>query len=1051
MKKKLFSMLILCVIGLQSVFAQNREVSGVVTSAEDGLSIPGVSVIVKGTTIGTSTNFDGEYTISVPVDGKILLFSFVGMKPIEMPINSSSINVVMESESIGVDEVMVVAFGTAKKESFTGSAGVVGAKKLEERTLSSVTQALEGSTTGVQVSAASGQPGSAPAIRIRGFGSLNGSSAPLYVVDGAQYEGSIADISPDDIQSMTILKDASSTALYGSRAANGVILITTKRGKKADGRVKISFKAVGGVVTQSIPYYETVGAKDYYELQFESYKNSLVYGKGMDLDAAAAKASAEIYSKLKYNPFDVANDQIVGVDGKINPNANVQSTDLNWYDPMEQTGYRQNYNLSASGGGDKHDFFFSLGYLDESGYVKKSNFERVNARMNVNATPKKWLKLGTNLSVTLSKQGLGSTSDSNTGYSNPFYFARYMGPIYPVYQLDPATGSYILDANGEKQYDLGGGYDNGINSRPSAANNGRHIIAELDYNYNQTKTNTISNRSYAEFSVIEGLKVSTNVGLDIQNYTDREFENAVVGDGAPTGRYNETRFTRTVLNWNQLINYNTTINEDHNIEVLLGHESFDRHYTNMYGMKTQLTVNGINEFANFVTPTSLTGYSSDKNTEGYFGRLKYNFKNKYYFEGSYRRDGSSVFDEDVRWGGFFSAGATWRMDQEDFIQNISWIDQLKLRASYGEVGNDNMNDYYASQALYTYNPNAGESGLIWSTIGNPLLTWESSNSYDVAVEYAVLDNRIKGSFEYYKKISEDLLYSQPLPTSLGLSSQPRNIASLYNEGFELGLGIAIIDKDNLSWDIDIQASTIKNEITEIPTPFINGSKRWAKGHSIYDYYLYDYAGVDVATGAALYYVLADNGKGENVRTYDENNEAITTDNQLNSEKGYTGDSSIPDVFGSVSNTVSYKNFQLGVMFTYSIGGKILDYNYASLMNEGEYGEALHVDAKKAWKKAGDITNIPRLENGNDHINPTSDRWLTDASYLSLKNVNLSYTFKQAAISNFGITDLKVFVSGENLFMLTKRKGMNPQQAFSGTTSNVYLPSRVVSFGVNVSF
>lgn len=1050
--KKLFSIVILCLIGLQGVLAQGREISGIVTSADDGLSIPGVSVIIKGTTIGTTTDFDGKYTILVEEEGQMLVFSFVGMKTTELPANTDLINLVMDSESIGMDEVMVVAFGTAKKESFTGSAGVVGAKKLEERTLTSATQALEGATTGVQVAAASGQPGSAPEVRIRGFGSLNGSSSPLYIVDGAQFEGSIGDISPDDIQSMTILKDASSTALYGSRASNGVVMITTKRGKKANGKIKINFKAVGGVVSQAIPNYETVGAKDYYELQFESYKNSLIHGKNKySLEDAAAKASAEIYSKLKYNPFDVANDQIVGVDGKINPDADVIYSDLNWYAPLEQTGYRQNYNLSASGGGDKHDFYFSIGYLDESGYIVNSDYERLTARMNVNATPKTWLKLGTNLSTTLVKKGLASTSDSNSGYSNPFNFARYMGPIYPVYQLDPTTGAYILDANGNKQYDLGGGYDSGIGKRPASANKGRHIVAELDYNFNETKTNAISNRSYAEFTLMEGLKVSTNVGLDIQNYTDREFENEIVGDGAPTGRYNETRYTRTVVNWNQLINYNTTINEDHNIEVLLGHESFDRHYTNMSGMKTQLTVKGINEFANFVTPTSLSGYSSDKNTEGYFGRLKYNFQNKYYFEGSYRRDGSSVFDKDVRWGGFFSAGATWRMDQEEFIQNITWIDQLKLRASYGEVGNDNMNDYYASQALYSYNPNAGEPGLVWSTIGNPNLTWESSNSYDVAVEFTVLDNKLHGSLEFYKKISEDLLYAQPLPTSLGLSSQPRNIASLYNQGFELGLGATIMDTDDFKWDIDIQASTVKNEITKIPSPFVNGSKRWAKGHSIYDYYLYDYAGVDATTGAAQFYVLADNGKGKNVRTYDDNGEAILTTDELDSEKGYTGDSSIPDVFGSVSNKIRYKDFQLGIMFTYSIGGKILDYNYAALMNEGEYGKALHVDAKKSWKQEGDITNTPRLENGNDHLNPTSDRWLTDASYLSLKNVNLSYTFKQQAIKDFGITALKVFASGENLFMLTKRKGMNPQQAFSGTTSNVYLPSRVVSFGVNVSF
>lgn len=1050
-------MLILVFVGLQSILAQGREISGMVTSADDGLSVPGVSVIVKGTTIGTTTDFDGKYSLNVPDGGKVLVFSFVGMTTKEVVITSSVINVVMETESIGVDEVMVVAFGVAKKESFTGSAGVVGADKLEERTLSSVTQALEGSTTGVQVAAGSGQPGESPEIRIRGFGTLNGVADPLYIVDGAQYEGSIANISPDDIQSMTILKDASSTALYGARAANGVVMITTKTGKKSNGQVKIDFKAVGGIVSQAIPYYETANAKEYYELMFESYKNSLIYSGGKTTSEAAQLAATGIYSKLNYNPFNVANDQIVGVDGKINANAHVIAPDLNWYDPLEQTGYRQNYNLSASGGGDKHDFFVSLGYLNETGYVVNSDFERVNARINVNATPKKWLKLGTNLSTAITKKGLASATDGNTSYANPFNFARFMGPIYPIYIVDPATGDYILDAAGKKQYDLGGGYpEYGINARPASGNNGRHIIAELDYNFNESKTNNISNRSYVELTVMDGLKVSTNVGIDIQNLNDREFENEIVGDGAPTGRYNETRYTRTVLNWTQLINYSTTIGNDHNIEVLLGHESFDRHYSQFYGMKTKLTVTGINEFDNFVTPASLSGYSTDKTNEGYFGRLKYNFQNKYYVEGSYRRDGSSVFEKDVRWGGFFSIGGTWRIDQEQFIKNINWIDQLKVRASYGQVGNDRLgiqtSDFYAYQALYEPFPNAGASGLRWKTTGNTNLTWESNNSFDAAIEYTVLNNRLHGSIEYYKKTSEDLLYDMPLATSMGLSSQPRNIATLYNEGFEIAVGGTIVKNKDLSWEMNIQASTVKNEITDIPSPFVNGSKRWAKGHSVYDYYLYDYYGVDSQTGAALYHVWEADENGETHRKYDENGDPVLTENELDSELGYTGDSAIPDLFGSIYNDLKYKNFDLSFLFTYALGGKILDYSYASLMTEGDFGGAIHVDQLKGWRNAGDETNIPRLENGNAHINPSlSDRWLTDASYLALKNVNLSYTFNQKSIKDFGISSLKVFASGENLFILTKRKGMNPQQSFAGTTSNVYLPSRVVSLGVNVSF
>lgn len=1031
-------------------FPQPARISGVVLD-NYGQPVVGASVSVKGTTLGTVTNINGEFNMTVPENAKILLVSFIGLSSQELEIaGKTTFNIVLKEDVIGVDEVMVVAYGTAKRSSFTGSAAVVGAEKLETRTITSVTQALEGSTTGVQVTS-TGQPGSSPEIRIRGYGTLNGEASPLYIVDGAQYEGSIANLSPDDIESMTILKDASSTALYGARAANGIVMITTKKGRSTTG-MSVQVKAVAGVVMQAIPYYETANPQEYYELMFQAYKNSLVYSGGKTPEVAAQTAATGIFNQLKYNPFNVADNQIVDANGVINPNATVKFPSLDWYDPISQTGYRQNYNLSASGAGEKHDYFFSLGYHDEEGYVVGSNYERVNARININMTPKKWLKFGTNFSGTLTKRGIASGTTGNTSYGNPFFFARNMGAIYPVYMVDPATGNYILDAAGEKQYDLGGGYSKyNINSRPAGANPGRHIIAELDFNSNETLTNNISNRTFAEFTIMKGLSLSTNVSIDINNLKDAEFENQIVGDGAPTGRYNQTRYVRTVKNWNQLLNYQNTFANNHNVEFLLGHESFDRHYSEMYGMKTQLIVEGIYEFDNFVTPTSLSGYSSDKRTESYFSRLNYNYKDKYYFSASYRRDGSSVFHKDVRWGGFYSVGASWRVSEESFIKNLGWVDQLKVRSSYGQVGNDNIGSFYAYQALYATLPNAEAPGLDWSKIGNSELTWESNNSFDVAVEFNLFNNKLHGLFEFYKKDSKDLLYDQPLVPSMGLSSQPRNIATLYNQGLEISLGSTVVKNRDYLWDINLQMSTVKNEITEIPDPFVSGSKRWDVGHSIYDYYLYDYYGVNAETGAALYHVWKSDESGVTSPQYNENGDPVLSEKYTDSEKGYTGDSAIPDLFGSLINTVKYKNFQLDFMFTYSLGGKILDYNYADLMNEGDYGNAIHKDQLNGWRKAGDVTDIPRLEYGNSNINPTSDRWLTDASYLALKNVNISYSFNQKKIKDFGIKELKVFATGENLFMMTARKGMDPQEAFSGTTSNVYLPSRVFSLGVNVSF
>ena len=1052
MKNKLLFIFALFFTSVLS-YGQTKQITGTVYDETD-LTLPGANVIVKGTQTGTTTDFDGNFSIEASA-GDIIEVTFMGYQVKDVTIGASDIYTVkLDPDSQALDEVIVVAYGTTKKESFVGSAGVVGSKHLETRTLSSVTQALEGSTTGLQVSSSSGQPGSAPSIRVRGFGTLNGSADPLYIVDGAQFEGDISAISPDDIASMTILKDASSTALYGSRAANGVVMITTKKGSNTSGDVKMNFKAVGGVVTRGIPYYEVVEAKDYYELMGEAYKNSLIHSSGMSPGDAEQEAYTNIFKELKYNPFDVDNDKILGSDGKINPNANVIFPDLNWYDPLEQTGYRQNYNLSASGGGEKHTYFFSLGYLDETGYMTNSDYNRINARINLNMTPKKWLKIGTNFSGSIIDKGLASTSSSNTGYSNPFYFARSIGPIYPVYVVDPKTGAYIKDSGGNKIYDLGEGYpDQGINPRPSGAFNGRHIVAELDYNNNFTKINNISNRTFLEFTIIEDLKFTTNASVDINNYRQSNYENDIVGDGAPNGRYSETRYIRTVVNFNQLLNYSFSYKEDHSFDILLGHESFSRNYSNMYGMKSQQIVEGIYEFDNFVTPTSLSGYSTDKRNEGYFSRINYDYLSKYYISASYRYDGSSVFHEDIRWGGFYSVGLSWRISEENFIEDVTWIDNLKLRTSYGEVGNDNLNgDYYAFRALYSTRPNGLSPGLYPSTLGNQNLTWESNKSFDIALDFGLFNNRLTGSVEFYKRISEDLLYNLPIPPSVGLDTQPRNVATIYNQGFEFGLGVEAINNDDFRWKIDFQASTIKNEITDIPDPFINGSKRWKEGHSIYDYFLYDYYGVNEKTGAAQYYQYEEDADGNTTRKYNPDGTPVITEDYASANKGYTGTSSIPDFFGSITNRFTYKQFSLDFLFTYSLGGETLDYNYASLMNNGDYGSSLHIDQKEGWREDGDKTNIPRLENGNVNIAPsTSSRWLTSSSYFAFKNINLSYSFDQNTLDKLKLGNLRVFATGENLFVLTARKGMNPQQSFSGTTSNVYLPSRVFSIGVDVGF
>jgi TonB-linked SusC/RagA family outer membrane protein len=1045
-KVKLFFICIL-IVGIQVANAQVRSISGTVTSTEDDSAIPGVSVIVKGTTMGTITNIDGVYNLEVPDDAQTLIFSFVGMKSVEMPITGSVINVALEADILGLEEVMVVAFGTAKKESLTGSAAVIGEKEIESRSVSSVAQIITGSTTGIQTTAGSGQPGSSPAIRIRGVGTLNTSADPLIVLDGAQYEGNISSLNPGDIASITVLKDAASTALYGSRAANGVIIITTKQGVKGEENLRVNLKAQAGVVNQAIPYYESVNAQDYYELQAEAFAQARYWsGNNNTISEARSYAYENIYSQLEYNPFvGIPNDQILGSDGKINPNATVGFPDLDWYEAVKQQGYRQNYDLSLNGGGKKTSYFFSLGYLDERSYIIKSDYERFNTRLNLDFNAKEWLQLGSNMYGTLITSDIGGTTGAT--YANPFRNARMTAPIYPVFLVDQATGDYILDGAGEKQYDDGGPYSRPINA-------GRNAVAELNWNSDDYKRNNVGNRSYVRFNIMDGLSATMNVGLDIQNYQYKGFENPDIGDGAPTARMDESRYTRTTVNFNQLINYEKTFNEVHNLSVLAGHESYKRHYTYQRGFKNQFIVTGIYELNNYVNTSTNTSYTTEKTTEGYFARLKYNYDNKYYIEGSYRRDGSSAFHKDVRWGDFYSIGGSWRIDQEQFISSAAWVNSLKLRASYGEVGNDNIGSY-GYQALYDTYPNAESPGIRWSTVGNTALSWEVNKTFDVAIDFAVLD-RISGSIEWYKRVSEDLLYEMPLPPSMGLLEQPRNIASMFNSGLEVSVNGDIVRTNDFNWNLGLMGSTIKNEITSIPEPFVNGTKRWAEGRSIYDFWLRKFYDIDPEDGATRFHVWEDVTDEEGVVTgsqlaYDENGDPVLTKNRNDAEYGYVGASAFPDLQGSVRNSLSFKGFSLDVLLTYSLGGEMLDGIYQDML-DAVAGESLHPDVMNSWKNPGDIAEFPRLQYSNPDLYATSDYFLISSDYLNVRNVTLSYDFPQQIIKDWDLGQLSVFATAENLYLFSARKGMNPMYNFSGTQSvTAYNPSRSIILGFNLQF
>ncbi|TFH38115.1 MAG: SusC/RagA family TonB-linked outer membrane protein, partial [Bacteroidia bacterium] len=919
-------------------------------------------------------------------------------------------------------------------------------KKLQSRSLSSVGQILTGSTTGVQTTLGSGQPGDSPDIRIRGVGTLNTSASPLIILDGAQYSGGLSSINPSDIESITILKDASSTALYGSRAANGVIIITTKNGKKGSESMNVNFRAQGGLIAQALPFYPSVNAFDYYELQAEAFAQSRFWsGNSATIEDGRAYAYTNIYSQLRYNPFvGTPNDQIVGADGKINPNAEIGFPDLDWYAPAQQTGYRQNYDLNLSGGSNNLSYFYSLGYLDERGYTIKSDFKRWNTRLNLDYTVKDWLQIGSNISANLVNSDVGS--ENSATYANPWRNAQMTAPIYPVYLVDQANGNYILDGAGEKQYD-----DGGLHSRP--INQGRHTIAELNWNSDDYKRNDFSNRVFATFTIIDGLTATINTSIDYQNYQYKGFENPKIGDGAPTARMDESRYTRSSINFNQLINYQKTFNSVHNFSALLGHEAFSRDYTYQRGFKNQFIVSGIYELNNFVNTSTNTSYTTSYRIEGYFGRLNYNYDNRYYIEGSYRRDGSSSFHRDVRWGDFFSVGGSWRLSEEQFMSSLTWVDNLKIRASYGEVGNDNISGY---QALYGTRPNATSPGIRWEDVGNQALTWEVNKTFDAALDFSLF-NRLNGSVEWYHRQSNDLLYSMPLPLSMGLLSQPRNIAALFNSGLEININGDIVRTNDFRWNLNLMGSTLTNEITSIPEPFVNGSHKWSEGHSIYDFWLRKFYDIDPTDGATRFHVWEDilddegNATGDTQLAYDSNGDPVLTKDYSSANYGYVGASAFPDLQGSIGNTFTYKGFTLSTLFTYQLGGQMLDGSYQGMLGAVP-GESFHPDVAKSWKNPGDITDFPRLQYSNSSLYATSDFFLISSNYLNIRNITISYDIPKRLLSNYGVKGLSVFATGENIYMFTAREGMNPAYSFSGGSSVMaYQPSKSIIIGLNLQF
>lgn len=1042
---------VVLLITVQLLAQDARTISGKITD-DGGKGLPAASVSVKGTRLGTTTDASGNFTLTVPANATTLVVSSIGYAETEISISGkTTVSVQLRPAAAGdMNEVVIVAYGTQKKESLTGSISTIGAKQLENRLTTNITQALAGAAPGIAATTGNGQPGSSAALRIRGFGSINASSSPLFVVDGFPYEGFIGDLNTNDIESISLLKDASSTALYGARAANGVVLITTKRGKTAEPRVNIN--ATTGFSQRGLSEYDMVSTNDYYPVMWRALKNSLQYpssGTGLTEAAAAQQATNTIASQLIYNPYNVPNNAIVGTDGKLNPNAQLLYNEFDWFDPISQNGKRHEVAVNTSAKVGRSDYLISFNYLKDEGFVLNSDYQRASARVNLNTQAKDWLRMGLNISGVIVRSNQASAGDDNTSsIVNPFVFARRIGPIYPVHAFN-AQGQPVLNTLGEHWYDYG--QHAGAVNRPQGAFPGRHVVYETMLNKSLSMRNSIIARTYLEAKILKDLTFTTNLGLDMNNTRSKSFQNKIVGDGVTAGGTSgQTSNEYKTVSMNQLLNYKRSFGDRHDVSILLGHENQWVDETYFSGSRRGMILDGNDEMVNFVTLANTTGSTDKLRRDAYFTRVNYDLDNKYFAEVSFRRDGSSRFAPKSRWGNFYSVGVSWFINRENFMKDVEWLSDLKIRAAYGTVGNDDLDTYYEYQSLFSLGwNNATEPGVLASKLANEELTWEVSKTKSLGIDFGVFKNRISGSIELFDRGVSSLIFDvQQGPTSI-VTTRTENIGAMSNKGIEVQLNADVIRSRDITWSIQVNATHLKNEITKMPGGQVqtSGTKRLEEGKDIFNFWLRQWYGVDPNDGAGLYYA-APNPAANTYRITKTGDTVVT--NPTNAKFNYSG-SAIPKLFGSIGTNFDFKGIGVSFLLNYQIGGKFYDGNYAALLSPS-YGASLHTDVLKSWAQPGDITDIPRFDvSSASNFNSQSNRFLIDASYLSVRNVTVSYGFPKRITDKLHLQQLRFYVSGENVAVISKRKGLNPAESFNGTNSAIYVPNRVLSAGVNVSF
>ena len=1064
---------------VQISFAQDKTVSGVV-SDDNGIPLTSATVLVVGTSNGTSTDFDGNYSIKTKVGDK-LQFSYVGYSNKVVTVGSTStINMTLAPDN-QLEEVVVVGYGTTTKQSFTGTAKVVTAENLEAKSYSNVSQALAGEAAGVTVINTSGQPGTTSTIRIRGFGSVNGNRDPLYVVDGVPVSGSLNSISPADIKSTTILKDATATAVYGSRGANGVILITTKRGSANNAYVEVDVKS--GVNASFLPRNQVIKSPEtYIELNWEGLKNKgIATGNPDPVGFANSSLFGAAGIDQSYNMWNVANgaELIDPATGKVRAGVTRRYNPENWEDYGFQTSYSQEASLRMSGGSDKTSYFSSFGYLDNTGNIINSDYRRYNTRLSLTHQAKDWLKATANIGYTNSKtNNNGQSSDSGS----IFWFVDNIPAIYPLFLRD-ADGNTIADPI------FGGNeYDYGQSGRGFGALT--NSISDAYYNKSQADRHELNGNFSFDITLSDSFSFTTRYGIQYSNDKYTSQNNPFFGSAAsqvPPGSLYKGDIENFTQNFLQQLNYKKQFGR-HGITAFIAHESNDFESQVFEAAKSGVVAPQIDELANYIIVSSPpNSYTEGSSLESYFGQLNYNLDDKYYLTGTVRRDGSSRFVNE-KWGTFGSAGLSWIASKEAFLENADFLDFLKVKTSYGVLGDQGNSLYPGFTTFNTSNLN-DEISISQRANGNPDLTWETSKMFQVGLE-TNLFGFLEANFDYYVKKTDNLLFNRRVGPSEGISSIQVNDGQLTNTGFEFDLSANIVDTKDYKFNVTINGELGNNEITEMPIDPATGLPKildtstgygFTEGRSIFDFYMREYAGVDSADGTAMWFRYYDDINNNNILDAGDvtnwvpanganntsaslyeyqklvpgsNIKKTTTKSYAEATEVYVNKSAIPKVRGAIRLSGKIKNFDISTQLIYSLGGYAYDQSYASLMHNSTAGSNnWSTDILDRWQNPGDVTDVPRISDNQDtNGNSFSTRFLTKSDYLSLNNVRVGYTIPKTFLKASGVETVNISLSADNLFTLSNRKGFNPTTSEDGSTDRyTYAPLSNITLGLRVKF